>query len=402
MAPYLLLGFFIAGLLHVYVPKGIFTKWFGKNDLKSVIYASLMGIPLPLCSCGVIPTGISLYKDGASKGATISFLISTPQTGVDSIMVTYSLLGLPFAVLRPIIALITGVAGGWLVNKTVGSSDENSTNRANVNAKNGHEKSLKGVFTYAFDEFLTDIADWLIIGLVLAGLIAVLIPGDFFQSAIFANEWISMLLVLIASIPFYVCATGSVPIAAVLLLKGLNPGAVLVFLMAGPATNIATMTVISRTLGNRILIIYLSSIILGSVFFGFVVNHFFPASFFTISGHALHDHNSGLMYWIQWISVLLFVLLLLRIYLKKIRMFILIRKGQSMKSDEIVNIEVEGMTCRNCAVHVETAILSLPGVNESHASFEKKLVEIKGSNIDLKGVKEAVEKAGYSYIKKME
>src|SRR5690606_34007434 len=125
-------------------------------------------------------------------------------------------------------------------------------------------------------------------------------------------------------------------------------------------------------------------------------------SFFTISEHALHDHNSGLMYWIQWISVILFVLLLLRIYLKKIIMLFLIRKGQSMKSDEIVNIEVEGMTCRNCEVYVETAILGIPGVNESHASFEKKFVEIKGSNIDLKRVKEAVEKTGYSFIKKME
>ena len=402
MAPYLILGFFIAGILHVYVPKGMFTKWFGKNNLKSVIYASLMGIPLPLCSCGVIPTGISLHKEGASKGATVSFLISTPQTGVDSIMVTYSLLGLPFAVLRPIIALITGVAGGWMVNKTIKNLNENINKQAITNVKDTTEKGFRRVFAYAFDEFLQEIADWLIIGLVLAGLIAVLIPGDFFQSAIFKNEWISMLIVLVASVPFYVCATGSVPIAAVLLLKGLNPGAVLVFLMAGPATNIATMTVISKSLGNKVLIIYLSAIILGSLFFGFIINHLFPLSFFTISEHVLHDHNNGLMYWIQLISVVLFVFMLLRIYVKKLRLWLLIKKGRSVESSEIVNIEVEGMTCRNCAGHVEAAILNIVGVNESHASFEKKFVEIKGSNIDLKRVKEAVEKAGYSFIRRIE
>lgn len=402
MAPYLLLGFFIAGILHVYIPTGFFTKWFGKNNLKSVIYASLLGIPLPLCSCGVIPTGISLYKDGASKGSTVAFLISTPQTGVDSVMVTYSLLGLPFAILRPIIALITGIIGGWLVNTTVESSDLNKFEQVQANINVRPKKGLRQILTYAFDEFLQEIADWLVIGLVLAGLIAVLIPGDFFQSAIFKNEWISMFIVLVASVPFYVCATGSVPIAAVLLMKGLNPGAVLVFLMAGPATNIATMTVISRTLGTKVMIIYLSAIVAASMVFGFILNHVFPLSFFTISEHELHDHNGGLMYWIQWVSVVLFVLLLLRIYLKKIRTMFLIRKGRSMTSDEIVNIEVEGMTCRNCAVHVESAIMELPGVNESHASFEKKFVEIKGSNINIKSVKEAVEKTGYKFIKKIE
>lgn len=116
MSPYIILGFFFAGILHVYIRKERIQKYLGKRDLKSVIYASLLGIPLPLCSCGVIPTGISFYKDGASKGATVSFLISTPQTGIDSILVTYSLLGLPFTIIRPIVAFFTGILGGVITN----------------------------------------------------------------------------------------------------------------------------------------------------------------------------------------------------------------------------------------------------------------------------------------------
>ena len=116
MAPYLLIGFFLAGVLHVYLPKDKISKYLGKDNIVSVINAALIGIPLPLCSCGVIPTGISFYKNGASKGSSVSFLISTPQTGVDSILVTYSLLGLPYAIIRPIAALITGIFGGGITN----------------------------------------------------------------------------------------------------------------------------------------------------------------------------------------------------------------------------------------------------------------------------------------------
>lgn len=401
MAPYLLLGFLIAGLLHVYVPRGAFTKYFGKNNLKSVIYASMMGIPLPLCSCGVIPTGISFYKDGASKGATVSFLISTPQTGVDSIMVTYSLLGLPFAIIRPIIALITSIAGGFWVNQADSKSDTQSFVDSELENES-HSKSLISVFKYAFDEFLEDIADWLVIGLVLAGLIAVLVPADFFQSAMFQNELLAMSLVLIASIPFYVCATGSVPIAAVLLMKGLNPGAVLVFLMAGPATNIATITVIAKSLGKKTLTIYLTSIILGSFLFGLAINHLFPSSFFVITSDVLHQHGGGLMGIVEWISVVLFVIFILRIYLVKLNRYIIKRKGKSRMSEESLKIEVSGMSCQNCAVKVESVLMGLNSINESHANFSENYVELKGNNINLDEVKTSIENAGYTFKEKIE
>lgn len=405
MAPFLLLGFFIAGILHVYVPAGAFNKWFGKRNLKSVIYASLMGIPLPLCSCGVIPTGISIYKEGASKGATVSFLISTPQTGVDSIMVTYSLLGLPFAIARPFIALITGVLGGWFVNKT---EDEEEIIKRNdpteeVNIKSEIEGSkVRRIWSYAFDEFLGDIADWLIIGLLLAGVIAVLIPEEFFESVYLKNEFSSMLIVLVASIPFYVCATGSVPIAAALLMKGLNPGAVLVFLMAGPATNMATMTVISKTLGKKTLFIYIGALVFGSIAFGLAINHLFPRNLFSAISTSAAHHSNGLWSWVEWISVLFLTLILIRFYSMKFMNFLRKRKGEKQTSSQNMVIDVTGMTCENCAARVEASLMQLDHVNESKVDLKSGTVEVKGNDIEIEELKSSVEKVGYGFNKVVE
>ena len=405
MAPYLLLGFIVAGILHVYVPEGAFNKWFGNKNLKSVVYAALMGIPLPLCSCGVIPTGISIYKEGASKGATVSFLISTPQTGVDSIMVTYSLLGFPFALARPFIALVTGVLGGWVVNKT--DDDEstikkNESNHADKAPSMKREHSLKRIWSYAFDEFLGDIADWLLIGLLLAGVISVIIPEDFFKSVYLKNELSSMLIVLVASIPFYVCATGSVPIAAALLMKGLNPGAVLVFLMAGPATNMATMTVISKTLGKKTLIIYIGSLVVGSIVFGLLINHLFPKSFFNAISVSNGHHAGSIWIWVEWISVLFLSLILIRFYSMKFMNFLRKQKGEKSVSTQELTIGVTGMTCENCAARVEASLLQLDTVNESKVNLQNGTVQIKGNNIVVEELKSSVEKVGYGFSKLIE
>ncbi|MEQ9063804.1 MAG: SO_0444 family Cu/Zn efflux transporter [Vicingaceae bacterium] len=405
MAPYLLLGFFIAGVLHVYLPKQTLNKLFAKRNLKSVIYASLMGIPLPLCSCGVIPTGISLHREGASKGATVSFLISTPQTGVDSIMVTYSLLGLPFAIARPIIALITGVAGGYFVNRSEGENKpeiefDQSTEAETPTLPKGNP--LYRIWNYAFDEFLGDIADWLLIGLALAGLISVAIPVDFFESVYMGNELISMFIVLVVSIPFYVCATGSVPIAAVLLMKGLNPGAVLVFLMAGPATNMATMTVISKALGKRTLLIYIASLVIGSLLFGLGINHLFPKDFFVPDvSEPMHDHGSTWP-WIERLSALFLALVLLKYYFIKMLGFFKKKQSARKKSNQELIIEVQGMTCENCASRVESSLLQLDHVNESSVDLASGKVVLKGNGMNETELRNSVESAGYVFNKVVE
>lgn len=272
MSPYLLLGFLFAGLLHVFFPKRRINGLLGEKNSRSVINAALLGVPLPLCSCGVIPTGVSFYKNGASKGSSISFLISTPQTGIDSIMVTYSLLGLPFAIIRPVIALITGFFGGFLTNLTDKETAEDKISNS-LKANNEQQKDTTSnnpvikLFRYAFVDFLQDISKWLVIGLLIAAVISVIVPDDFFAKHLGNGYW-DMLIILLVSIPIYVCATASVPIAAILILKGISPGAALVFLMAGPATNAATITIINKVFGKKTLFVYLFSIITGALLFG--------------------------------------------------------------------------------------------------------------------------------------
>ncbi len=236
MAPYLLLGFLIAGLLHVLVPKGFYRKYLSRDNKWAVLWAALLGVPLPLCSCGVIPTAIGLRKENASKGAVASFLIATPQTGIDSILATFSLLGLGFAIVRPVAALITGVCGGLLVNRFAGEEEASSDSSSSCSVESGFW--LVRVLRYAFVDLLQDIGGRLVIGLLLAALIQVVVPEGFFLR--FGNyPLLQMLVILVVAIPMYICSTGSIPVAAALMMKGLSPGAALVMLMAGPAVNLA-------------------------------------------------------------------------------------------------------------------------------------------------------------------
>ena len=312
MAPYLLLGFLLAGLMHEFVPRSLSRKFLSGRDMKSVLWAALFGVPLPLCSCGVIPTAMGLRREGAGKGATIAFLIATPQTGVDSIVATYSLMGLPFALVRPLAAMVTAVMGGWLVNVT-----DNEILAVRSPQKHGEEHTcgehhgekhsqacccgehhgehphgccgehkrnlwhrLGDALSYAFVEMMGDIGQWLLVGLVLAGIITALVPAAWF-SVFQGNSLLSILFVLLLSIPMYLCATGSIPIAVALMLKGLTPGAALVLLMAGPACNAASIVLIRKELGCRTLLVYLASIVMGAVAFGLVIDLLLPAAWFT-------------------------------------------------------------------------------------------------------------------------
>ena len=400
MSPYLLLGFLIAGILYIYFPKEKVSKYLGNNNFKSTLNAALIGVPLPLCSCGVIPTGISFYKNGASKGSSVSFLTSTPQTGVDSILATYSLLGLPLAIVRPIIALITGVIGGLFTNsfekEEIIPLDQKEKQAGDKNIKHGHK--LKSMLHYAFVEFLQDISKWLIIGLLLAALMAVVIPDDFFTTYL-GNEYLSMLIVLVASIPLYVCATGSVPIAAVLLMKGLSPGAAIVFLMAGPATNAATITVIGKVMGKKTLISYLISIIGGAIAFGILVNEFLPREWFTSYIVQVHDgHGSHILpNWLKIASSVILILFLINGYVQKY----LSRKKINHSKTEFEMAEktvmVTGMTCNHCKANVENNLASITGIENIEIDLDSGQVRMIGDAIDLAAVKHKVESIGYQY-----
>ncbi len=405
MAPYLMLGFLFAGILYIYFPRQKVIRYLGGNNLRSVINAALIGVPLPLCSCGVIPAGISFYKSGSSRGSTVSFLISTPQTGADSIMATGSLLGWAFAVIRPVIAFLTGILGGLLTNLAFKSENSKPAQKV-VNFNESEEEfqyrnKFSGMLRYAYVDFLQDIAKWLLIGLLLASLISVLIPDDFFTRYL-GNNLASMFLILLVAVPLYVCATGSIPIAAVLMMKGLSPGAALVFLMAGPATNVATMTVIGKVMGKKVLVVYLVSIIGGALLSGVLIDLLLPAQWFTMSIHHLHQaHEHGLPLWLKAGSgIVLLVLTLYALYRRYLRPKKMITTDKSEKKDEAMKellIKVGGMTCQHCKMNVERTLRSVPGIQVAEVDLSSGEVLLKGEEIDLKAVREGIEGIGYAY-----
>ncbi len=262
MAPYLLFGFFMAGLLSVLVSQRLVERHLGGRGLWPLLKASLFGIPLPLCSCSVIPVSMSLRKHGASKGATIAFLLSTPQTGVDSILVTLSLLGPVFAVFRPLAALATGLVGGSLVDifGHAGGVESQPVEKCTDECCSG-EKASKVVrgLKYGFVTLPRDIGKAMLIGLIVAAFISALVPANFFADKLGTGIF-AMVVMMFLGIPIYVCATASVPVAAALIMKGLTPGAALVFLMTGPATNAASFVTIWKVLGRSTAVIYITAV----------------------------------------------------------------------------------------------------------------------------------------------
>jgi len=418
MAPWLLFGLVFAGLLKVYFPQKHIDKYLGKPTAKSAVNASLLGVPMPLCSCGVIPTGISFFKNGASRGATNSFLISTPQTGIDSIFATYSMLGWPFAVLRPIVAFTTGIIGGILTNWLIKEQpkpkpinpmfaglklDVKKAGKAEANCDDSgcgchaepkkESHSLLKAANYAFIELLQDISKWLVMGFMFAALISVLLPNDFFS--MFQGYGIfEILIVLAASVPIYVCATGSIPIAAVLLMKGVSPGAALVFMMAGPATNVATITVIGKTMGRKSMFIYLASIIGGAIFFGLLMNWLIPADFILSKmNHMAHGEAHEMLP--GWIGISASVFLILAIisgyFIERIQ------KSKKMTLDKFQTIRVEGMTCSHCEAAINRNLGKVEGIEEVVADKNTSQVKIKGGKINLAEVEQIVTDLGYQY-----
>ena len=404
MAPFLLLGFFLAGLMHAFVPGRLYQQHLGKNSFKSVLYATLIAIPLPLCSCGVIPTAMSLRKEGASRGSVISFLIATPQTGVDSILATYSLMGLPFAIVRPIAALCTALFGGLLSNaveKHSGEYDASAGAATSIAEEmpHGFWPRMKVALRYSFFDMMQDIGKWLAVGLVVAGLITLYVPDSFFQ--LFAdNTILSILLVLVCAIPMYLCATGSIPIAIALMLKGLSPGAALVLLMAGPAVNVASMLVIHRVMGTRSMLVYLSSIVGGAIVFALGIDYLFPREFFIAPLQASACCTEGTSYF-QWACTIVLFLLLANAL---IRRFWSGSRCACSGSDTcscatadapaVYTIHVEGMKCNHCRANVEKAIQSIEGVEKFEVDLPTGNAMIEG-DFDKEAVTAAIEQIGF-------
>lgn len=401
IAPYLFLGLFFAGLLHVVFKKDFVAKHLGKNNIFSVIKAAILGVPLPLCSCGVIPTAIFLRKKKASKGATLSFLISTPQTGVDSIIATYGMMGPVFAIFRPIAAFVTGIIGGLIANLTENkeehevqfSDDKFECDTCEVEEPHAHtipERIYSGL-KYAFIEFLDDISLQLVVGVVIAGAISFIIPDNFFAD--FGGDGFGGMLIMIAvGIPLYVCATASIPIAVSLILKGISPGAAFVFLVVGPATNAATIALISKTLGRKLIVVYLSVISIFAILGGLLLNYIFDI--FGKPDLMMMHHNSDISIFTKVIIGSFSILLILSVVRKIKNKFV---KPKFAGEIPVNTFLIEGMTCNHCVANVKNAVLEIDGVKDIKVNLEQKNAVIDGE-YDQDKVKEAIEKAGYKVL----
>jgi len=286
-APWLLLGLAAAGLIKAWVPDELIARWLGGTGHWPVVKAAFIGAPLPLCSCGVLPAALALRRSGASKGSTISFLVATPETGADSVAVSYAMLGPFMALVRPIAAILSAIFTGLLAAlvpepvqkaspfaiKVVSGATCNggsccAPKAANV-PSNGWQRTRRGL-RYALTDILDDIALWLLLGLLAAGVIVTWVPP--MALAEWGSGLPAMLLMLLVGVPMYICATASTPLAAGLLLAGVSPGTVLVFLLAGPATNLATLAILRKELGVRILAAYLAGIAVASITLGLLTD----------------------------------------------------------------------------------------------------------------------------------
>ncbi len=357
-APWLLLGLLVAGIMHELVPVTFLEKHMGSSSVGSISKAAIIGAPLPLCSCGVIPAALGLRRSGASKSSTISFLVSTPETGVDSVSVSYALLGPLYAIVRPIAAILSAIYAGLMVRffaeqdtkveqlhqsdhpqssccasqpvpeqkitpsccaseKSHSHDEEGATSRAKV----ARPSKVKQVFAYASGQLLEDIVVWLLIGLALAAAIKTWVPTDFLTQ--WGDGVIAMLVMALIGIPMYICATASTPLAVGFLAAGLSPGAVLVFLMAGPATNVSTMGMIKQEMGARTLALYLFSVISASIGFGYALNYLvssFSLASMIKTQSEVHEHGANVQL-IYALSAILLAGLMLRLGVKKLQSY---------------------------------------------------------------------------------
>jgi len=394
MSPYILLGFLIAGILHAFCNPSTMSRHLSGRGFGPIVKAALFGIPLPLCSCGVLPTAVSLRRSGASKGATTSFLIATPQTGVDSIAATWSLLGAPFAVIRPVAALVGSVFGGALV----GSGDKGERSEV-VMAQADTRKPTFGArcfdaLRYGMVDMVASVGKWLVIGLLIAACITVFVPDEVFLRL---KEYplLAMLLMVVVAVPMYICATGSIPIALSLMLKGLTPGVGFVLLMAGPAANFASVMVLRKELGNRGTALYVLSVVVTAIAFGLIIDYLLPSAWFVPDASILvPGGHHGIDIFDTVCSVVL-VALLINAYVQH-------RGGHEHSHShcdchscaDVMEIKVEGMMCPHCQATVRDGLSALEGVKDVEVDLGKGIARVRG-DVDRAKVAAKIVALGY-------
>jgi len=397
MSPYLLFGFFVAGLLSVMISPETVERHLGGKGIMPVAKSALFGVPLPLCSCGVIPVAASLRRHGATRGATTAFMLSTPQTGVDSIFVTFSLLGATFAIFRPIAALVTGLLGGWLVTLLVSNGQTEDDPGARIGemccAANPKQSKLLHFLHYGFVDLPRDIGKALLVGLAIAGIISVVVPENYF-AGILGTGIAAKIVMMLVGIPIYVCATGSVPIAAALIAKGISPGAALVFLMTGPATNAATIAIVWKTMGKKTATIYLATVAFCALASGMLLDYIFAAKLASVAPVHIHSLVPG---YVNAASAIVLLALL---------GYALLRPSPRLPAPALANSEVQtailqigGMTCTHCVQTVQRALSECAGIISAQVDLKSGIAVVKGEHFDTRSLHRAVESVGYTVEK---
>lgn len=405
MAPYLLFGFGIAGLLHIFTSGSWLKKHLGGAGFMPVLKGVLLGVPLPLCSCGVIGVSASLRKQGASRGAVTGFLISTPQTGVDSILATWGMLGPFLGIFRPLVAFLTGIAGGTLVTFfDKGSQSDSSGGKSSAKDCCNTEaalprRTLGEVLRYGFITLPRDIAKPLVVGIVVSGMISALLPEGMLAPYI-GGGIVAMMVMAVIGIPIYVCATASIPLAVGFIHLGASPGAALAFLIAGPATNAATIATVWKSLGKGATLIYVGSVATGGILAGLLFDllvRYVPADFSGLVDVQM-QHAEG-MNWFKLVAALvLFLILLNSLYGHILGRFL---SGNSENQPSAgtdrnsIELTISGMTCEHCARTVSSELETLNGVENVQVDFKRGKARIIGNMDGTDILLETVRELGY-------
>lgn len=439
MSYYMLFGLMFVALLNIFFTKELIVRYLGKDNLWSVIKASLLGVPLPLCSCGVIPTVVYMAKSGASRGAVISFLVSTPQTGIDSIVATYGMMGPFVAVFRPISALFTGIISGSIVQR-IKFSSENFFKHKELNTitekqgescctdgtsccstegedsccstesgdscctddscscgttKKPKNKYLRGLH-YAFVEFFDDLAIRFLVGIFIAAMISFFVPMNYFADSGFNSGILGMLLMLAIGIPMYICATASIPIAVSLIIAGFSPGVAFVFIFAGPATNAATLAILFKAIGRKTVMLYLSILVVLAILNGYLLDYLLAVFDIDLNLKLMQcSHCSPIANtpW-EYLSAVIFAGLILsalyRIYTKKYK------KDKTMDQNISVKyLKVGGMNCSHCSGSVQRTLSAIPGLSDVKVDHVSGIAEYKG-DADVKMLIDKITEIGYT------
>ena len=409
MAPYLLFGFFAAGLLSAFVSPEWLERHLGGPGFLPVFKSVMLGVPLPLCSCGVIAVTASLRQHGASRAAATGFLIATPQTGVDSIVATWGMLGPVLGIFRPVVALLSGLFGGLLVSllgepetppppKTATGTACATGNGCGMEDKPGEGfwARVRHVFHYGFVTLPRDIARPLVVGMIVAGAISALVPTDALAPYI-GGGILAMLAMIAIGIPIYVCATASIPLAVGFIHMGASPGAALAFLIAGPATNAATIATVWNTMGRRTTVLYVFSVALSALVAGLAYDALVP--FLGHSGFAVatHHHHEGEMGGVNDAFTLLLLAVVLYSVLEPRILTLLrgMRPAPESAAAPHVTLSVKGMTCSHCAARVRKELEQAAGAGNVEVDLAGGRATIMGSGLDAEALRKAVAELGY-------